>query len=109
MADQIGSLEQLILLALLKLGDDAYGVAVQQEIARRTSRDISFGAVYTTLGRLEQKGYVGTRLGDPTPERGGRRKKHYTLRAPGRRALQASLDDLRAMTRGLGATLANRV
>jgi PadR family transcriptional regulator PadR len=105
MPDQLGSLEQLVLLALLQLGDDAYGVAVQQEIARRTSRDISFGAVYTTLGRLEQKGYVSTRLGDPTPERGGRRKKHYTLRPQGTRALQASLADLRTMTRGLGAAL----
>ncbi|HKS06807.1 MAG TPA: helix-turn-helix transcriptional regulator [Gemmatimonadaceae bacterium] len=105
MTDQLGSLEQLVLLALLQLGDGAYGVAVQQEIATRTARDISFGAIYTTLGRLEQKGYVGTRLGDPTPERGGRRKKHYTLRAPGKRALQGSLNDLRTMTRGLGAAL----
>jgi DNA-binding PadR family transcriptional regulator len=108
MPDQLGSLEQLVLLALLQLGDDAYGVAVQEEIAARTSRDISFGAVYTTLGRLAKKGYVTTRLGDATPERGGRRKKHYTLRAPGRRALEASLDDLRTMTRGLGPALESR-
>jgi PadR family transcriptional regulator PadR len=103
MSPTLGDLEQLVLLALLRLGPDAFGIAVQQEIASRTRRDVSLGAVYTTLARLEQKGYVTTRVGDPTPVRGGRRKKHYRVQAAGRRVLAASIADLRALTDGLPA------
>jgi DNA-binding PadR family transcriptional regulator len=63
------------------------------------------GAIYKTLGRLEDKGYLSSRLGDPTPERGGRRKKLYRLEALGSRALKQSVSDLRRLTRGLGRTL----
>jgi PadR family transcriptional regulator len=104
MSDHLGEFEQLVLLALVRLGDDAYGVSVQQEIARRTRRDTTFGTVYSTLARLEAKGYTSSTLGDPTPERGGRRKKHFVISASGRRALQRSLRALRTMARGLDAT-----
>jgi PadR family transcriptional regulator PadR len=99
----LGELEQLVLLALLRLGDDAYGVAVQEEIAGRAGRKMSFGTVYKTLGRLETKGLLTTRVGEPTPERGGRRKKFFVINAAGRRELQRSLVALRTMARGLDA------
>jgi DNA-binding PadR family transcriptional regulator len=101
---RLGELEQLVLLALVRLGPDAYGVAVQREIARRTGRDLSFGTIYATLARLEVKGMVAARLGDPTPERGGRRKKFFALRPAGRRAVRASLKAIRTMTHGLDAS-----
>jgi PadR family transcriptional regulator len=100
----LGEFEQLILLALIRLGDGAYGMLVQQEIARRTGRTTSFGAVYTTLARLEAKGLIRSHLGEATAERGGRRKKHFRILAPGRRALAASLRALRTMTRDLDAS-----
>jgi PadR family transcriptional regulator PadR len=100
----LGELEQLVLLAIARLADDAYGVTVRREIAARARRDLSFGSVYTTLTRLEAKGLVGSHLGDPTPERGGRRKKHYTVSAAGRRALQRSLHAIRTMARGIDAS-----
>ena len=103
MPDHLSAIEQLVLVALLRLGDQAYGVAVQREIARRTGREPSFATVYTALSRLERRELVSSELGDPTPERGGRRKKIFTVRADGRRALQASLRDLRAMTHGVTA------
>lgn len=101
---RLGEFEQLVLLALLRLGDEAYGVAVQREIAGRIGRATSFGTVYTTLARLEAKRLIGSRLGEPTPERGGRRKKYFQLLPAGRRALDESLRALRNMTRGLAAS-----
>jgi PadR family transcriptional regulator, regulatory protein PadR len=100
----LGELEQLVLLAIARLGDDAYGVTVRREIAERARRELSFGSVYTTLGRLQAKGLVASHLGDPTPERGGRRKKHYLISAAGRRALQRSLHAIRTMARGIDAS-----
>jgi PadR family transcriptional regulator PadR len=100
----LGELEQLVLLAIARLGDDAYGVTVRREIAARTRRDLSFGSVYTILARLEVKGFVAAHLGAPTPERGGRRKKHYIVSAAGRRALRRSLDAIRTMARGIDAS-----
>ncbi len=100
----LGELEQLVLLAIVRLGDEAYGVTIRREIAVRTRRDLSFGSVYTALNRLEGKGLLASHLGDPTPERGGRRKKHYTISAAGRRALQRSLHAIRTMTRGIDAS-----
>jgi PadR family transcriptional regulator len=100
-AVHLGELEQLVLLALARLGEDAYGVAVQREIVLRAGRHPSFATVYTTLARLEDKGLIGSQLGESSPERGGRRKKYFVMRAAGRRALLASLDAVRGMTRGL--------
>ena len=104
MEHRLGEFEQLVLLALVRLGDEAYGVSVQREIADRTGRVTSFATVYTTLARLEAKGFVTARLGEATPERGGRRKKYFALRAAGRRAVSASLSALRTMTHGLDAS-----
>lgn len=101
MPAHLGEFEQLVLLALLRLDDDAYGVSVQREIARCTGRAPSFGTVYTTLARLEEKGLVASRMGEPTPERGGRRKKHYVIRPAGRRAVEHSLKAIGKMARGL--------
>jgi PadR family transcriptional regulator PadR len=101
----LGEFEQLVLLALIRLDRDGYGVSVRDEIARRTGRETDFGTVYTTLARLEEKGFVSSRLGDPTPERGGRRKKLYALSPTGRAALARSLRAIRAMSRGLGPQL----
>ena len=104
MGTHLGDSSSLVLLALLRLGDEGYGVAVQREIAGRTARNVSFATVYTTLSRLEAKGFVATRQGEPTPERGGRRKKYFAISAPGKRALQGSLRAIRTMTRGLDAS-----
>jgi PadR family transcriptional regulator PadR len=97
----LGEFEQLVLLALLQLGPDAYGVAIRDEIEARTGRRVALGAVYTTLLRLERKRLVATRLGEPTPQRGGRRKKFYRPLAAGERELAASLRALRRMSHGL--------
>ena len=101
MTHGLGEFEQLVLLALMRLGPEAYGVAIRDEIEQKTGRSVALGAVYTTLLRLENKGLVATRLGEPTPQRGGRRKKFYRPLAAGRRELAASLNALRSMTRGL--------
>jgi hypothetical protein len=92
------------------LGDNgdfaqACGVAIRDEIEERTGRRVTLGAVYTTLLRLENKRLVATRLGEPTPQRGGRRKKFYRPLAAGRRELAASIEAVRSMTRGLTPTL----
>jgi len=101
----LGEFELLLLLAVLRLGDDAYGVTIRDELERETSRELTMGAIYKTLGRLQQKGYVSVRIGDPTPQRGGRRKKFYRVEPLGSRALKQSVADLRRLTRGLGRTL----
>ena len=97
----LGEFEQLVLLALMRLEPEAYGVAIRDEIEKRTGRSVALGAVYTTLLRLEDKRLVAARLGDPTPQRGGRRKKYYRPLAAGRRELTASLDAIRSMAHGL--------
>ncbi len=102
----MSDLEQLVLLALLRIGPDAYGITIAEEIAGRAGREVSFGPLYKVLNRLELQGMVKSRLGDPTPERGGRRKRHYELQAAGRRALAKSLGAIDRLRRGLGAELA---
>jgi PadR family transcriptional regulator, regulatory protein PadR len=97
----LGEFEQMVMLALLRLGADAYGAAVCGEIEGRGGRDVSVSAVHTTLDRLEQKGLVRSRVGEPTPQRGGKRKRHYELAPSGMRALQASYRSMRHMTDGL--------
>src|SRR5262245_48695420 len=101
----LGEFELLVLLAVLRLGDAAYGVTIADELGRETSRELTAGAIYKTLGRLQQKGYVSVRIGDPTPQRGGRRKKFYRIEPLGSRALKQAFADLRRLTRGLGRTL----
>jgi DNA-binding PadR family transcriptional regulator len=99
--DLLGSLEHIVLLAVARLDDDAYGMTVRREIEKRTGRNISIGAVYATLERLQTKGYVSSSLGDPTAERGGRAKRLFQLEADGQRALRASQEAIRKMAAGL--------
>jgi DNA-binding PadR family transcriptional regulator len=101
----IGEFEQLVLLALVRVGEDAYGVPIHEELAARARRAVSVAAVYKTLERLEAKGYVSSRIGEPTAERGGRRRKHFKLEPRGRHALRESLATLRRMTAGIEADL----
>jgi PadR family transcriptional regulator PadR len=83
----IGSLELAALLSVARLGDDAYGVAIRRDLAERLSRDYSVGAVYTTLQRLENKGFLTSYTGDPLPVRGGRSRRHFRVTRAGSRAL----------------------
>jgi PadR family transcriptional regulator, regulatory protein PadR len=97
----MGEFEQLVLLAILHLDNDAYGMEVRTEIERRTGREVSYGAVYTTLDRLEQKGYVAHRMGDAAPVRGGRARKYFSVLPEGRAALRATQEVLRTMWEGV--------
>lgn len=97
----LGPLEQIVLLALLRLRDNAYGMTVRREIEQRTGRNISIGAVYVTLERLEGKGYVSSFTGEPTPERGGRAKRFFRIETAGERALRLSQEAIRKMAIGL--------
>ena len=81
--DSLGEFEHLILLAVLRLGNEAYGVPVIEEVESRTGRDVSQAAAYLTLKRLEQKGWIRSRLSEPTPERGGRAKRYFSLAPKG--------------------------
>jgi DNA-binding PadR family transcriptional regulator len=105
MPASLGDLDLLVLLALLRLGADGYGVAVQREIAERTGRETALGAVYAALNRLEARGLVAAKLGPPTPVRGGRRKKLYVVLPSGREAVREAWNDLRALTRGIAPRL----
>jgi PadR family transcriptional regulator PadR len=100
-ASALGDFEQLVLLGVLRLGDDAYGAAIRQEIHARSGRDVSINAVYTTLDRLETKGFVRSWIGDPTPQRGGRRRKFYALLPAGGTALRRAYHAIAAMASGL--------
>ena len=95
-----------MLLAILRLEDEAYAVAVREEILRCTGRDVSRGSVYITLDRLETKGYLRSWLADPTPERGGRAKRYYALRPRAVQALKESRGALVALWKGLETKLA---
>lgn len=104
-----GDFEVLILLAIVRLGEGAYGASIHQEIEDRSRRSIAVGAVYTGLARLAKSGYVESSVGDPTPERGGRRKKFYRLRPAGAEALTRSLETHRRMVEGIESELAELV
>ena len=99
--DTLGDLEQLVLLAVLRSGDEAYGLPVQREIMGRAGRSLTLGTIYKTLSRLETKGLVASRVGEPTAERGGRAKRYYSVSAAGKRVLRQNLGALRRMASGL--------
>jgi PadR family transcriptional regulator PadR len=103
----LGDFEQLVLLGVLRLEleDKAYGAAIRQEIHTRSGRDVSINAVYTTLDRLESKGLLKSWVGDPTPQRGGRRRKFYALRPAGTAALRQSYRAVTAMADGFQSHL----
>jgi DNA-binding PadR family transcriptional regulator len=99
----LGEFEQVLLYAVLHLQDDeepgASGPAIRRTIEAKTNRTLSPGAVYTALSRLEARGFVRSELGDPTPERGGKRKRHYRLRPTGAAALRTTESALARMAR----------
>lgn len=86
----LGDMEHLVLLAVLRLGKDAYGIPILEEVSARSGREVSRATVYVALKRLEQKGLVASRLGDSTPERGGRAKRFFKIKPAGLRALRDS-------------------
>jgi PadR family transcriptional regulator PadR len=97
----LGEFEQIVMLALVRLGSDSYGATVCAEIEKRSGREVSVSAVHTTLERLEQKGLVKSRMGEPSPQRGGKRKRHYEIASAGMRSLQASYRSIRSMADGI--------
>lgn len=104
--EPLGEFEQVVLLAVLRLDDEAYAVTVRDEILACTGRDVSRGSIYITLDRLETKGYLRSWLGDPTPERGGRAKRYYALRPRALEALKETRRALVSLWRGLETKLA---
>jgi DNA-binding PadR family transcriptional regulator len=99
--EALGEFEYLVMLAVLRLGADAYGMRVRQEIATRTGRDVTIGAVYATLERLADKGLLTASMSDPTPERGGRAKRSFQLTGAGMEAANRARRDLVNMLEGL--------
>ena len=87
MKGYLGEFEELVLLTIASLGDNAYGVSVKEDIDARTDRSLSIGALHSTITRLEEKAYIKSWLGDPTQERGGRRKRYFQLTQQGKQAL----------------------
>ncbi len=102
----LGEFEEIVLLAVLRLDDNAYGVTIRHLIEEETGRSVSFGAVYTTLERLEKKGYVSSRQGESTPERGGRAKRYFKVENAGLSALEMAHATRTKLTRGLEAIVA---
>jgi DNA-binding PadR family transcriptional regulator len=99
--ESLGAFEQLLLFAVLRLGDDAYGVAVRETLEERTGRAYSAGAIYTALGRLEERGLVSSWVGDPTPGRAGRPPKYYRVEPLGARALLAAYSSIQSVAGGV--------
>jgi|SRR5215471_10279548 len=86
----LGDMEHLVLLAILRLGPDAYGIPILDEVCARSGREVSRATVYVALKRLEQKGLVSSRVGESTPERGGRAKRYFKIKPAGLKALRES-------------------
>ena len=97
----LGELEQMVLLAVMRCGDEAYGVPVLAELEAATGRTPTLATIHTTLARLEAKGLVTSRLCEPTPQRGGRAKRYFALRPAGAAALRQSRDRMERMWKGL--------
>ncbi|MEJ2206805.1 MAG: helix-turn-helix transcriptional regulator [Gemmatimonadota bacterium] len=98
----LGEAEHLVLLAAFRLGADATGADIRDEVARRTGRDLTVSAVYVTLLRLERKGMVTSELGDPTPVRGGKARRHFTVSPHGVELLYDARERFDRMWEGLG-------
>lgn len=105
MSDTLGGFEKLLLLAVLRLGENAYGAAIFDELEQRTARGVAPGAVYVTLRRLEKKGMLKPKAGASSPERGGRAKKIYQIAPDGLSALRDARREWDAMAEGLDALL----
>ena len=100
----LGALELTILLAVARLGEEAYGLAVRRDVAARLDRDYSVGAIYTTLERLEAKGFVTSRTTAPLPTRGGRSRRQFRVTAAGSRAIRQAERVARSVWAGVGST-----
>jgi DNA-binding PadR family transcriptional regulator len=100
-SELLNQVEQLVLLALARLGEDGYGVTIRREIEERAGRPVSMAAVYAALDRLERTGYACAWLSSPLPERGGRARKHFRLTAEGVSALREEREAMRRMWEGL--------
>ena len=100
---KIGSLELATMLAVARLGDEAYGLAVRADLDERTGRGHSVGAVYTTLQRLEEKGFLSSNASEPIPVRGGRSRRHFTITGAGAKALREAERSSVALWMGVGA------
>ena len=101
----LGTLELSVLLAVSRLGDEAYGLLVRRDLAARTGRDYSVGAVYTTLQRLEDKSLLTSHATDPLPVRGGRSRRHFTLTGAGARAIRDAQRHAASIWAGVGTTV----
>ena len=101
MSGYLGEFEQIVLLALVRLGERAYGVPIRQEIENRTGRRTSVGALYSTLDRLEAKGHVHSWFADATPQRGGRSKRYFCVLPEGLQSLTRSKSMLDRMWKGV--------
>jgi PadR family transcriptional regulator PadR len=99
--DQLGNFELMVILVLIRLGENAYGVPICEELETRTGRDVAIGSVYAALERLEDKGFVTSELGEPTPERGGRAKKYFHVTAKGLKEVRDTRRSLVKLWQGL--------
>jgi PadR family transcriptional regulator PadR len=99
--DYLGNFELIVMLSLMRLDENAYGVPISREIEETTGREVALASVYATLERLESKGLVSSELGDPTPERAGRAKKFFHITARGLREVRAARRVLRKLWRRL--------
>jgi DNA-binding PadR family transcriptional regulator len=90
----LGEFELLVMLTIIRLGENAYGVPISQEIEQQTGRSVSYGTVYSTLERLQKKGFVASNLGDATPERGGRAKRYFRATSTGLRTVRETKQSL---------------
>jgi PadR family transcriptional regulator, regulatory protein PadR len=97
----LGEFELLVMLTILRLGDDAYGVPISREIEQQTGRTVAFGTVYATLERLQKKGLVRSNLGETTPERGGRAKRFFRVTSAGLRTVRETKQNLIKLWAGL--------
>jgi PadR family transcriptional regulator PadR len=101
----LGEFEQIVLIAVLRLGDNAYAIPIREEIAQRTGRTVARGALYTALERLEAKRCLRSRMSDPLPERGGRSRRYFSVTPAGLAAVRASRESLLKLWQGIEGRL----
>lgn len=99
--EALGNFELMVLLAILRVGEDAYGVPIARELEESSGKQVLLGSVYAALDRLQAKGFVSSRVGDPTPERGGRAKKYFKITVKGLREVRDTQRTLVSLWRGL--------
>lgn len=99
--------EEVYLLSILELKDNAYGVSIKKKVSEKTGKELSYGGLYFSLGQLVKKGYVEKKAGEPTSKRGGRRKYYYTLTKEGKSSLQATYDHQKSLWKGKTAPISD--